>query len=299
MSVVLIVDDSGVDRKLAARVLIENGYEVEFAQDGEAALHFLENSPADIVITDLQMPKMDGLELVGRVSSDYPNLPVILMTGHGSEELAVQALQAGAASYVPKRNTLTVLAPTVRDVLTISEAAKQKARVQQWVTEVHSKFELGPLSDGVADSVHALIGHVEQNLQAMCICSDNELLCVGTALHEAFVNAIDHGSLELDSELREGTGDRYHELRTQRLSEKPYCDRRIFVDLRITRDDATIRICDQGKGFDPAVLPDPTDPANLEKPSGRGLMLIRTFMDDVQFDNTGTTITMVKRRALN
>jgi anti-sigma regulatory factor (Ser/Thr protein kinase) len=59
----------------------------------------------------------------------------------------------------------------------------------------------------------------------------------------------------------------------------------------------TITICDEGPGFDPSSLPDPTDPENIGKISGRGLLLIRTFMDDVKFNDSGNEITLFKRKA--
>jgi anti-sigma regulatory factor (Ser/Thr protein kinase) len=81
----------------------------------------------------------------------------------------------------------------------------------------------------------------------------------------------------------------------QRTAEAPYRNRQlqVTVDVSPTRGIFTIR--DQGPGFDPRKLPDPTDPVNLEKVSGRGLLLMRTFMDDVQFNDTGNQVTMTKR----
>ncbi len=64
----------------------------------------------------------------------------------------------------------------------------------------------------------------------------------------------------------------------------------------LTRDSATFVIRDEGNGFDPATLPDPTDPANLGKVSGRGLLLIQTFMDRVEHNAKGNQITMIKYR---
>ena len=64
--------------------------------------------------------------------------------------------------------------------------------------------------------------------------------------------------------------------------------------MTVTPTDATYVVRDEGQGFDPKFLPDPTDPEHLLKPSGRGLMLIRTFMDKVEFNKSGTEITMVK-----
>ncbi len=113
MSKVLVVDDSPVDRRLAGRLLEmrhdpvygdePTGLLVVYASNGKEALEAIAAEAPDAVVTDLQMPEMNGLALVLQIRIRYPLLPVILMTAHGSEDLAVQALQGGAASYVPKR----------------------------------------------------------------------------------------------------------------------------------------------------------------------------------------------------
>jgi CheY-like chemotaxis protein len=74
---------------------------VVHAGNGRDALEKIKSAPPDLVVTDLVMPEMDGLELVKEVRRTYPTIPVILMTAHGSEEIAAAALKAGAASYVP------------------------------------------------------------------------------------------------------------------------------------------------------------------------------------------------------
>ena len=104
MSKVLVVDDSAVDRKLVGG-LLDNmpGMEIAYAIHGADALAKMEQVLPDIVVTDLLMPEVDGLQLVTIVRQTYPHVPVILMTSQGTEEIAVQSLQRGAASYVPKR----------------------------------------------------------------------------------------------------------------------------------------------------------------------------------------------------
>ena len=77
-------------------------FEVEFATDGREALEVVGRIDVDLVVTDLRMPEIDGLELVKRLREEHPLVPVILMTARGSEQIAVKALAAGAASYVPK-----------------------------------------------------------------------------------------------------------------------------------------------------------------------------------------------------
>ena len=128
------------------------------------------------------------------------------------------------------------------------------------------------------------------------ICGELDLVRVGTALHEALVNAREHGNLELSSTLREQDDGSYHKLVKQRSEELPFRERAVHVQAHFTREQATISIRDEGPGFDPADLPDPTDPENLARASGRGLFLIRTFMDHVTFNERGNEITMIKRR---
>ena len=103
MPTVLVVDDSSVDRSRIGGLLLKSSeLNVEYAIHGAEAAQRIAQSPPDLVLTDLIMPEMDGLELVAYVAVHHPQIPVILMTGKGNEETAVRALQAGAASYVPK-----------------------------------------------------------------------------------------------------------------------------------------------------------------------------------------------------
>jgi anti-sigma regulatory factor (Ser/Thr protein kinase) len=143
----------------------------------------------------------------------------------------------------------------------------------------------------------ALISHLQDTLTQLNFCDETGLLQVSTALTEALTNAIDHGNLELDSALREWPDDAYRKLRNRRTQESPYNRRQVHVSAKLTPSEARYVVRDDGPGFDPSVLPDPRDPENLVKPSGRGVLLIRTFMDEVAFNDKGNQITMIKRRA--
>jgi len=92
----------------------------------------------------------------------------------------------------------------------------------------------------------------------------------------------------------EDRGD--HALVRRRQRERPYCDRRIYVEARLSREKAVFFIRDDGPGFDPLDMPDPTEPPNLDRPSGRGILLMRTFMDEVAYNETGNQIALTKRR---
>jgi CheY-like chemotaxis protein len=292
MATILVVDDSAVDRRRAEKLLAKGGdMSVLTAANGREALDVLRQRLPDLVLTDMQMPEMDGLQLVEEVRAKYPAVPVILMTAHGSEEIAVQALQKGAASYVPKRNLARDLSETIESVLGVARASRNQQRLLECLIQTASHFVL----ENDTALIPSLIGHLEGNLTRMRLCDENGLIRVAVALREALVNAIHHGNLEVSSALREQDEKRYYQQVEERRYEEPYQDRRVYVVAKESHHEAVYVIRDEGPGFDPASLPDPTDPANLDKVSGRGLLLIRTFMDEVSHNKRGNEITLVKR----
>jgi len=292
VATVLIVDDNAIDRRLAGGIMEKAGMATQFAKHGKEALEHISREPPDIVLTDMLMPEMDGLELVERIKQDYSHIPVILMTAHGSEEIAVRALRIGAASYVPKQILARDLAATIHDVLAVVSTRKDEQKALDLLEELQMRFVLG------ADTPthEPVVGYLQDQLRKWHLCEGADLIRVGTALHEAFVNAVEHGNLELNSEMRDDPHGSYQELGEKRRKTLPWCQRKVHVTALLTHHEATIVIRDEGPGFDPRSLPDPTDPENIGKISGRGLLLIRTFMDDVRFNSTGNEITLIKRK---
>jgi CheY-like chemotaxis protein len=293
MATVLVVDDSVLDLRKAEKLLTkECQATVKCANNGKEALDMMRQELPDAVLTDLQMPEMDGLQLVEEIRRKYPSVPVILMTAHGSEEIAVQALQRGAASYVPKRNLAKDLPETLESVVDIAQAERSQKRLLESLVHTESQFVL----ENDTALIPSLIGHLEANLTRMKICDENGLIRVAVALREALINAIHHGNLEVDADLREKDEKRFHQQVDERRKQEPYQDRRVHVAAKETHREAIYVVRDEGPGFDVSSLPDPTDPVNLEKVSGRGLLLIRTFMDEVHHNKSGNEITLVKRR---
>jgi CheY-like chemotaxis protein/anti-sigma regulatory factor (Ser/Thr protein kinase) len=291
---VLVVDDSAMDRHLAGAIVQKcEGWQPLYASHGSEALEILRQQAPDVVLTDLLMPEMDGLELVRAIRVQHPLVPVILMTAHGSEDLAIQALRNGAASYVPKKSLARDLADTLDGVL----AASQSNRREQLVLDCLVRQETQYCLENDVALVAPLVGHLEHQLERMRLCEPSGLVLVGVALHEALTNAILHGNLGLTSELRETNEKEYYRQVVERRMQPPWSERRVQVGVTLTTQEAIFVVRDEGEGFDPEILPDPTDPSNLERVSGRGLLLIQTFMDRVEHNEVGNQITMVKRRS--
>jgi CheY-like chemotaxis protein len=289
----LLVDDSAVDQHFIADLVQKQlGWEVQVAASGEQALTMLRDRPPGIVLTDLVMPGMDGLELLQTIRKEFPSVPVVLVTAFGSEELAIKALRQGAANYVPKRRLTRDLVRALTEVADAVRAGVYEERLLGCLQEVEKRFDLA--NDPAL--VPTLVAHLQQYFAPLDLGDENSRLRVGIALEEALLNGLYHGNLEVSSELREDGSLSYYELAERRRQQAPYRDRRLRLEAHLSRAGARFVVTDEGPGFDTAHLPDPTDPVNLEKCSGRGLLLIRTFMDEVRYNQSGNQITMIKRR---
>lgn len=289
----LLVEDSPVDQRWVGELVARQlGWDVHLAADADEALVRLRGGGDDLVLTDLVLPGMDGLQLLRTIRDEFPRVPVVLMTAFGSEELAIKALRQGAANYVPKRALARDLVRALTEVADALRADAGQERLLGCLKGVDKHFDLRN-DPGL---VPPLISHVQAYFQPLELGDDNVRLRVGIALEEAVLNGMYHGNLELSSDLREDGTLTYYELAAQRRNLPPYQDRRLHLEAHLSREEARFVVRDEGPGFDTANLPDPTDPANLEKCSGRGLLLIRTFMDEVRYNASGNQITLIKRR---
>lgn len=291
MQTVLVVDDSQVERRLVGGLLQRSGeFQIVYAENGVDALQRIELDIPDIVLTDLHMPEMNGLALVQAIRADYPLIPVILMTAQGSEELAVEALKLGAASYVPKRRLGDDLVSTVSHVVEASHVDRGQTRLLNRVVQTETTYAL-PNDVGL---IQFLVARMRDTLASMRCFQNNDRLRIGIAVEEALLNSLYHGNLEVSSELRDEAQSTYESLARERATQEPYRDRLIHVTVNLTPEFARFVIRDEGPGFDPTLIPDPTDPEYLERPSGRGMLLMRSFMDELTYNDAGNEVTLVK-----
>jgi DNA-binding response OmpR family regulator len=291
MARVLVVEDSPTQASELRFLLEDAGFDVDIAVDGLAALSALEVSVPDVIVTDLEMPRMDGLSLVEAVRNKKLIVPVVLITAHGSEEIAARALRCGATSYVPKRYLGRDLAAVVHQIVAMAAPDSDQKRIMESLEETRLRFCVA----NDESLLPPLIRRLEEVVMEMGLCDRAELIRLAVAVRESIINAIDHGNLELDSELRQDDERVYQRLGEERRCQSPYCDRRVRIEMRVTRSEATCIVRDEGPGFDPTALPDPEDPESLCRIGGRGLLLIRALTDHVSFNATGNEITIVKR----
>jgi len=294
---IVIAEDSATQAQSLRLMLESRGFHVEWQANGRLALEAVRRQPPDLVLTDLDMPEMDGLALVEELRLSFPQVPVVLMTAFGSEETAIQALQRGAASYVPKKHLDRDLLETLDGVLALAHSDRDQRRLTDYMTDTECRFAL----ENDPALVMPVVAHVQEGLSMLNLVDENERIRVGVALEEAIHDCMYHGNLELSPDdlqreyhLEDG-GKSYHAFLERRRGEQPYRDRRVYVTARISRAEAVCTVRDEGPNGDRFAAVETADAARLAGERGRGLLLVATFMDEVRCDPAAREITLVKR----
>ena len=138
-STILVIDDEKNIREGLAADFEMDGYSVKVAANGQEGLDFLAKGDIDLVITDLRMPGISGEEVLRRVTTEMPGIPVIVLTGHGSIDAAVQAMRDGAYDFLTKPLNLDQLGMIVTRAL---ESRELKLQHSQLLKEVDTKKQL-------------------------------------------------------------------------------------------------------------------------------------------------------------
>jgi two-component system nitrogen regulation response regulator NtrX len=136
---IFVIDDEDRIRQSLNGILKDEGYEVLEAKDGVQALRQIESDSPDLVLLDIWMPGMDGMEVLERIKGQTPNLPVIMISGHGNIELAVKAVKLGAFDFIEKPLSLEKVLLTVNNALLFSKLEQENRALRQ---EVQKKYEI-------------------------------------------------------------------------------------------------------------------------------------------------------------
>lgn len=294
---VLLIDDDRAVLSMISDALHHHGMSVHSYSEGRQAIEQLEDPnapPFDLVLSDINMEGMDGFDVIHRVKSINPRLPVVLMTGEASLDYAIRAMRMGAANLFQKPITLRELVNNVFHLVGLHRELRMAEAGLKGLVREHRTFSFS--SDEM--DIPSCVVHLTDRLVPMGFANSSNVDVIAMAYHEALVNALEHGNLELDSSLKGdlfSEGDGYAELREERLATQPYAHRRVEVETRIEPEEYTVTIKDDGKGFDytrGSVL----DEQALAKNCGRGLGMIRMVMDEVNHDLDGRRIRMMLKR---
>lgn len=153
MANILLVDDEKSIRKTLKEILEYEGYSVDEAQDGAEGWKLIQENEYDIVLLDIKMPKMDGLEVLEKVNQANPDLPVIMISGHGTLETAVEAVKKGAFDYVAKPPDLNRLLITIRNALDKSNLITETKVLKRRVTKTREMIGESPAIQKIKETI--------------------------------------------------------------------------------------------------------------------------------------------------
>jgi len=122
MKKILVVDDEESVRFILKHMLETGGYSVETANDGQEALETMKSSRFDMLVTDINMPIMNGLELFNKTRGEFPGLPVIFITAHGKDKIVIEAMKVGLADFIEKPFKMDYVLKTVQEHLSKGSA---------------------------------------------------------------------------------------------------------------------------------------------------------------------------------
>lgn len=265
---ILVVDDEEVVRRFLRVALESEGYRVEEAVCAEDGLARTEHDDFLMVITDVQMPGMSGLEMQRKLRESAPHLPVVVMTAYPTIERAIEAVRLGAVNFIAKPFGVTAVLHGVERAVTARRALRRNLDTLRLAhTEVRLKIPSTP--EHVSGALH----FITERTPLADLYPPDVVFQVRLAVDEALSNAFEHGNAEDPS-------------------------KQIAVDVEVDAQQFRISIEDEGPGFDPGQVADPLDPANLEKllDGGRGVFLMRCHMDGVEFNGRGNRVYMWRNR---
>lgn len=271
---ILIVDDDPDIHRLLAAALSGANYVIEDRYDGLEALSFLETHPCDLVITDVRMPGLDGLELLRRIHRIEPTVKVLVMTAESTPATVISSLRDQAVGYFSKPFSLDAVAEKVALALqapALEDDIQVLSAIPQWIAlQLRCKLE-------IADQLIPFLSELATDL------SVQEREDVGTAFRELLMNAIEHGA-----------------------GKDP--GKTVRVDYIRTARSMIYKILDPGEGFSfndlphAAVSNQPDAPyRHFEvrdqlglRPGGFGILLTRHLADELIYNEKGNEVLLIK-----
>ncbi|HEX7997400.1 MAG TPA: ATP-binding protein [Pyrinomonadaceae bacterium] len=261
---ILIVDNNDELRAMLEQVLRELGHEVVATGDRAEALAREDLEEFDLIISDLTEDADSGVQLVSELKRKRLLVPVVVSTDEAQQPGLVKAFKMGAANFLRQPYNKEELRSIVDKTLSYKLRFVDDLKILPYVRE-KIDFELPSdvtLMNGVLQYL------IERLAKLGVIKPERSNLFV--ALDEAFVNAVKHGNRNDPAKL-------------------------VRITAELSTKEARFTIEDEGDGFNVQEIPDPRDPENLFKTSGRGVLLIYNIMDEVYYNERGNRLTMVKR----
>ncbi|MDK2970462.1 MAG: hypothetical protein PWP23_217 [Candidatus Sumerlaeota bacterium] len=289
---VLVVDDHAAVSRFLARVARQEGHDVYEAPDAATGLDLVLKERPDVVFSDYMMPGQTGLELLAQIRHEAPQTFFVLMTGHGTEDLAAKALRFGASNYLNKPVELLELRRMLKRFDAIVTERSQQNEVLDLLVHFSLSMEFGNEIDRVTSIAEYLVAQCGQRFNA------DERFGLRIGLQELIGNAMEHGNLAItraEKTAAIATGPAgLQKLRQQRLADPTLAARRVRVTMEMTRDSVQWTIRDDGQGFDWRKL-GPAEIGSEAARQGRGIALARVHFNTIAYLEKGNSVCVTRQ----
>ncbi len=261
---ILIVDDNQELRSSLEEVLRELGHDVVATGERAVALEREDLDEFDLIISDLTDDADSGVQLLSELKRKRLLVPVVISSDEAQQPGVVKAFKLGAVNYLRHPYDKEELCSIVEKTLAYKLRFVDDLKV---LPHVHEKIEFELPSD--VSLMNGVLHYLLERVAKLGVIKP-ERSNLFIALDEAFVNAVKHGNKNDHSKL-------------------------VRITAELSAKEARFTVEDEGEGFNVQEIPDPRDPENLFKTSGRGVLLIYNIMDEVKYNERGNRLTMVKR----
>lgn len=289
----LVVDDVPDVRTLLCTLAQRRGFQVLEASDGEEGVRLAREHAPHLILLDLRLPKLDGLEALAQIREEDPQVAVVIVAALPDRAQLQRALDLGAVDFVRKPfDPAEVDFVLDRVYRAVTEDADLKIALDL-VTSRESHLSL-PGSTALLGKVVAWLG---RELRQGYPGYDLPLAEIKLALYETLANAVEHGNLgityDMKTQAMEEPGG-MEALVKRRLQDPRYAGRRVHLNVEYRPDHVVYCVRDEGEGFDPAAL-SARPLGDTTALHGRGLALVRHYMTEVHWNERGNEIRMVHR----
>lgn len=292
---VLIVEDDSFSLKYFETLISIEGYDCRIAENGKIGLEVFKEFKPDIVLSDIQMPEMDGLEMLAAIRRLHTDAIVIMATAFNSEEYAIKALKLGANDYLKKPVTPDSLKRLFTKYSRIIRNRNLKSDVlfsftrKEFTLKIESKIEI----------VHVVADMLKRETSA--IFDESERVGIELGLAELITNAIEHGNLEISfaEKSRAMEKNQLEKLFEEREENAKLGSRKVTIDFKQNENSCEWLITDEGEGFDWKAVPNPLESQGLEELHGRGIFISRFQFDEMEYLGNGNIVRLKKTKKEN
>lgn len=283
---VLIAEDDLLFRTFLKNSINKLGYELYEAENGKEGLELFKEKMPHLVISDIQMPEMNGIEMLQAIKEIKSDTIAIITTFFDSEEWAIKALNAGANNYLKKPFRPKMITQLLQKYYAISKSRTITRDIKNMI--VQKEFELRFRSD--MDIIPKIVDYLVKETDIKDI-SGLEL-----GLNEILTNSVEHGNLEIsyDDKTKALEQDKLFDLYLERIKDPKYGNREVKIKYRMNKNQVEFEIADEGNGFDWKKVPDPIHSDNQEEFHGRGIFLTQFQFDELEYVGKGNIVRLKK-----